>query len=118
MEQILTTSSGVFLAEDKDGRLIGFVEFSIRNDYVPGSMGGPTPYLEGWYVEEAMRGTGVGHLLLKTLEEWARGKGYKQLASDADINNTLSINVHIASGFREVEREVHFIKSLEYNNPL
>jgi aminoglycoside 6'-N-acetyltransferase I len=68
--------------------------------------------VEGWYVDPAMRGKGVGSLLIEQAEYWARDRGYSELASDAQINNHLSIAAHGKLGFEEVERSVAFIKRL------
>ncbi|MFC1947097.1 GNAT family N-acetyltransferase [Chloroflexota bacterium] len=112
MEQVLSSTGGVFVAEDSEGRLIGFAEFSIRNDYVPGADPGQLPGLEGWFVDEIFRAKGVGKELLAALEDWSRQKGYKQLASDALLDNTTGIEIHMKLGFTEIERTVHFIKKL------
>ena len=112
MKQVLSSSGGVFLAEDLEGRLIGFAEYSIRNDYVPGADITPVPGLEGWYVDEDFRAKGVGKSLLAAVEEWSRQKGYIQLASDALIDNTTGVEIHKQLGFLEIERTVHFIKKL------
>jgi aminoglycoside 6'-N-acetyltransferase I len=111
-KQVLSSSGGVFLAEDLEGRLIGFAEYSIRNDYVPGADITPVPGLEGWYVDEDFRAKGVGKSLLAAVEEWSRQKGYIQLASDALIDNNTGVEIHEHLGFSEIERTVHFIKKL------
>jgi aminoglycoside 6'-N-acetyltransferase I len=112
MKQVLSSPGGVFVAENKDDGLIGFVEFSVRRDYVEGSTSSPVPYLEGWYVDEKYRTIGIGRELVEAVEEWSRQRGYKELGSDTRIDNTIGIKTHLATGFREVERGVHFIKSL------
>ncbi|UCD08664.1 MAG: GNAT family N-acetyltransferase [Dehalococcoidales bacterium] len=112
MEQVLSSSGGVFFAEDPEGRLIGFAEFSIRNDYVPGADTSPVPFLEGWLVDENHRVKGVGKELLAAIEDWSRQNGYKQLASDALIDNGSGIEIHKKLGFSEVERTVHLVKRL------
>ena len=112
MEQVLSSSGGVFIAEDPEGRLIGFAEFSIRIDYVPGADTSPIPFLEGWFVDENYRAKGVGKELLTAIEDWSQQKGYKQLASDALLDNTTGIEIHKQLGFLEIERTVHFIKKL------
>jgi aminoglycoside 6'-N-acetyltransferase I len=102
--------SAVFVAERQDGRLAGFLELSVRN-YAEGCSG-CTPYVEGWYVDEDARGTGVGRALMAASEGWARDRGYVELASDALLENRLSHAAHRALGFEEVERIVVFRKSL------
>jgi aminoglycoside 6'-N-acetyltransferase I len=38
--------------------------------------------------------------------------GYKELASDTEISNTQSIEIHKKLGFKETERVVCFLKKL------
>ena len=45
-------------------------------------------------------------------ERWARALGYSELASDAEIDNTVSIAAHRALGFEETDRIVCFLKKL------
>jgi aminoglycoside 6'-N-acetyltransferase I len=102
--------SAVFVAERPDGRLGGFLELSIRN-YAEGCSG-DTPYVESWYVDDDLRGTGIGRGLMEAAEQWARGRGFTDLASDALLENGLSHAAHLALGFEVVERIVVFRKSL------
>jgi aminoglycoside 6'-N-acetyltransferase I len=102
--------SAVFVAERGDGRLGGFLELSIRN-YAEGCSG-DTPYVESWYVDNDLRGAGVGRALMDAAEQWARDRGFTALASDALLENGLSHAAHQAVGFEEVERIVVFRKSL------
>jgi aminoglycoside 6'-N-acetyltransferase I len=102
--------SAVFVAERQDGRLAGFLELSVRN-YAEGCSG-DTPYVESWYVDEDLRGTGVGRALMEVAEGWARDQGFVELASDALLENSLSHAAHQALGFEMVERIVVFRKLL------
>jgi aminoglycoside 6'-N-acetyltransferase I len=45
-------------------------------------------------------------------EQWARDRGYREIASDAMIDNLISERAHLALGFKEVERAIHFRKDL------
>ena len=101
------------LAEAEDARVIGFAEISLRHDHVDGASICPVPYLEGWFVEAAFRGQGVGCSLIAAVEKWALEKGYTELASDAELHNSVSIRLHKQLGFREVDRNVTFLKSLK-----
>jgi aminoglycoside 6'-N-acetyltransferase I len=102
--------SAVVVAERPDGRLGGFLEVSVRN-YAEGC-NGDTPYVESWYVDEDLRGSGVGRALMEAAEQWARDQGFTVLASDALLDNSLSHAAHQALGFEVVERIVVFRKSL------
>jgi aminoglycoside 6'-N-acetyltransferase I len=50
--------------------------------------------------------------LVEAAESWARSKGCLWMASDALIDNAVSIVAHGRLGYREVERLVHFAKEL------
>jgi aminoglycoside 6'-N-acetyltransferase I len=102
--------SVVFVAVRQDGRLAGFLDLSVRN-YAEGWTGN-TPYVKGWYVDEDVRGTGVGRALMEAAEGWARDRGCVELASDALLENELSHAAHRALGFEVVERIVVFRKAL------
>ena len=111
-DMILTSQGFVLVAELTASALVGFAEVSIRNDHVEGTKESPVPYLEGWYVEPSHRGKGIGKALIKAIEDIALKKGFKELASDAELENKSSIEIHKNIGFREVGRSVHFVKSL------
>ena len=102
--------SAVFLSESASGELTGFIELFIRN-YAEGCIG-ITPYVEGWYVERETRGRGVGRALMAAAEAWAKSSGFADLASDTPLENEASQRAHQALGFHEVERIVHYRKSL------
>ena len=106
-------SSVALLAFDAEGRAIGLAEASLRHDYVNGTEGSPVGFLEGWYVDPAWQGRGVGRALVAAVEAWTRGQGCTELASDASLDNTGSHAAHAACGFEETERVVYFRKRLD-----
>lgn len=102
--------SAVFVCERPGGGLAGFLELSER-DYAEGCTG-RTPHVESWFVDPDSRGKGIGRALMAAAEEWSRGHGYRELASDALLENRASHRAHRSAGFREVERSIHFRKPL------
>jgi len=60
------------------------------------------PYLEGWFVEPRFGKKGLGRTLMNAAERWAISRGYTELASDAELENSLSIRLHKRLGFLEV----------------
>jgi aminoglycoside 6'-N-acetyltransferase I len=106
----LPTIAAVFLAED-DTTPVGFIELALRS-FSDGCESMPVPHVEGWYVEPFARGRGVGRALMQAAEDWARGGGFTELASDTEPWNERSIAAHARCGFRETERLVKFCKSL------
>jgi aminoglycoside 6'-N-acetyltransferase I len=95
-----------------DNRVVGFAEAALRTDYVNGAQASPVPFLEGLYVVADARRQGVAAELVAAVEDWARGLGYRELASDALLENETSHAVHRTLGFDEMERVVFFRKSL------
>lgn len=93
-------------------QVLGFLEINIR-DFAEGSRKARVPYVEAWYVAPEARKQGVGLRLMRAAEDWARAKGFSELASDTEIDNTRSIELHRRLGFEETERIVCFLKSLD-----
>ncbi|WP_243147502.1 aminoglycoside 6'-N-acetyltransferase [Scytonema sp. UIC 10036] len=105
-----------FLVRNHDGEAIGFMNLSLRSDYVPGATHSPVAYVEGIYVKDEYRKLGVGTSLIEYAEGWALEHGCTELASDALVENKESYEFHTHVGFQEVERIVTFIKQLPFGD--
>ncbi|MBI4472434.1 MAG: GNAT family N-acetyltransferase, partial [Acidobacteria bacterium] len=90
----------VLLAFDEAGGAVGFIEISIRA-YAEGCVTDRVAFIEGWYVEPALRRTGIGTALIRAAESWARAQGCSELGSDSEADNFLSAAAHRAVGFTE-----------------
>lgn len=101
----------VFVAERPEGGLCGLLEVSLH-PFAYGCDTQPVGYLEGWYVDPDMRRQGIGKALVAAAEAWARAQGCVEMASDCELDNTLSLQAHLAIGYEEVERLIHFRKPL------
>ena len=108
---LLDEEAPVFVAERSEGGLCGLLEAGMRR-YADGCDTSPVGYIEGWYVDEDMRLSGVGAALVAEAEDWARERGLKEMASDTEIANDNSQQAHRALGYHETERLVHFAKQL------
>jgi aminoglycoside 6'-N-acetyltransferase I len=104
-------SFAVFVAERGNGQLCGFLEAALRR-YADGCHTSPVGYIEGWYVDDDVRRQGVGGQLVKAAEQWALAQGCLEMASDCEIDNDVSLKAHLAIGYAEVERLIHFRRSL------
>ncbi len=112
MREFRTREDGeVFIACRDDGTVCGFVEVAAR-PYADGCDTSPVGFIEAWFVDPDVRRTGVGRALLGAAEDWARGRGYSEMASDALLDNTLSHQAHEGAGYIEVERAVRYRKPL------
>src|SRR5690349_18744194 len=102
----------VFVAERADGAgLCGMVEASVRG-FANGVDEAPCAFVEGWWVDADVRRSGIGRQLIAAVEDWARGRGFHELGSDALLDNIMSHAAHRALGFEERERTVSFRKFL------
>ncbi len=81
-----------------DGRRVGFVEVSLRDD-VDGFPEQTVGYVEGIFVEMKFRRGGVGQTLLAAAEAWTRGSGASELVSEMLADNPASIAFHRGAGF-------------------
>ncbi len=101
----------VFFAERPGGGLCGFVEAALRSR-ADGCESTPVGYIEGWYVDPDVRQRGVGRALVEAAEAWARSRGCREMASDAELWNEDSHRAHRALGYEETARLVLFRKDL------
>lgn len=110
-EPVTTLPLVIFVAE-LDSALVGFIEVDLRSHADGCDPRVPVGFIEGWFVRETHRRQGVGAQLVAAAEEWARGKGCAEMASDTWIDNESSQRVHEALGFEVVDRCVHYRKTL------
>jgi aminoglycoside 6'-N-acetyltransferase I len=99
------------LVAERDGGLCGFVEVGMR-PFADGCETRPVGYVEGWFVDEGARRRGAGGALIAAAEAWARAHGCREIASDCHLDNVVSLRAHLALGFAETERAIHFRKPL------
>jgi aminoglycoside 6'-N-acetyltransferase I len=100
-----------FVAVRPSGRLAGFLEASLRR-YADGCSTSPVGYIEGWYVDADLRQQGVGASLVAAAETWAAEQGCTEMASDCLLDNQVSLATHLALGYDETERLIHFRKNI------
>lgn len=106
-----TETQFVLIAETENGKLVGFLEAGIR-PFVEDCHTDHVGYLEGWYVEPEFRRCGIGGKLVREAKNWARIKGCREMASDAEIGNDLSFKAHQNLDYEETSRLVHLRKEL------
>ena len=90
----------------------GFILLSLRTDYVEGTYCSPVCYIEGIYIKKSFRRCRLASELIQSAVRWGLINGCMEMASDTDIDNTLSIDFHKSLGFKEVNRVVCFSRQL------
>jgi aminoglycoside 6'-N-acetyltransferase I len=111
VDAMLGDASGFgFVAELDDGA-VGFAEITIR-PFANGCDSRPVPFLEGIWVERHFRRRGIGARLVGAVEAFAAARGFREIGSDALLENKVSHAAHRRWGFCETETVVHFRKLL------
>ena len=104
-------SSVMFVAEEHN-IYIGFASVGLRFEYIEGTKTLPVAYLEGIAVKEEYTSKGVGKVLINMCEKWAKEHYCTEFASDCEVDNLSGEQFHKAMGFKEVSRNIHFVKPL------
>jgi aminoglycoside 6'-N-acetyltransferase I len=94
-----------------EGQAVGFAEIAIRK-YANGCESMPVPFLEGIWVNPQHRRRGISRSLVAHVEEFVRARGFREIGSDALLDNRASHAAHAGWGFAETERVVYFRKVL------
>jgi aminoglycoside 6'-N-acetyltransferase I len=105
------TPATTLVAERENGRLGGFLQAGTRS-YAEGCSSSPVGYIENWWVDQDLRRSGVGALLISAAEAWACSLGLTEMASDTELANNASRAAHQALGYSETERLIFFRKTL------
>jgi aminoglycoside 6'-N-acetyltransferase I len=98
-----------FVAETKLPEPVAFAEIAIRK-YANGCESQPVPFLEGIWVDARHRRGGIGSALVAHVERFVAARGFREIGSDALIENVVSHAAHAAWGFVETERVVCYRK--------
>lgn len=113
MREILSNPQELItlVVERPAGGLGAFLGASLRR-YADGCSSSPVGYIEGWYVDPDLRRLGVGRQLVQAAEDWALSLGCQEMGSDCELENQSSWEAHLALGYHESERLIHFCKRL------
>jgi aminoglycoside 6'-N-acetyltransferase I len=111
IEDLVRDAAQIALGAFDGDVLVGFVELSIHPHAV-GCETHPVAYLEAWFVADTHRRRGVGRALVAAGEAWGRSQGCREIASDTWLDSARSHDAHLALGFTETSRLIHYRKQL------
>ncbi len=95
-----------FISLDEDQH-VGLVELSSRN-IVDSCISSPVAYLEGLYLQPNYRNQGIGKRVMQLITKWCADEGFKELATDAELDNVRAQRFYTQLGFEETDRVVAF----------
>jgi GNAT superfamily N-acetyltransferase len=101
IEAMLRSSTSVVLVAEESGRAVGYATGHVEDD--PRRELSRKGVVEDWFVEDDMRGRGIGKELLDTLLEIFREVGCTIAESTTWPSNALARHAHERAGFSEVE---------------
>lgn len=96
---------------DERRRSVAMIEVALRN-VVDGCLSSPVGYIEGIFVEESCRRTGLARMLVAKAEAWCKSKNCSEIATDAELENSEAQRFHQHMGFEETYRTVGYRKTL------
>ena len=91
-----TNTPNITLIAEKDGASLGIVHARVRKDEISGEQSGTVPLLAVSPVAQSM---GVGKLLMKAAETWAKEQGYRLLHLEVFANNDKAREFYKSLGF-------------------
>lgn len=96
----------------EDDKVVGLLTCSIKREYVAGCSTNKVAYLEGVYVLPEYRRKGIATKLIEHFKTWAKSIGCKEMASDIEVDNDVSLQFHKKCGFEVVETTIHMKKDI------
>ena len=100
LTKLLRARNGRLFVADMDGKIVGYAEVSIKK-LPPIHVHDREAYVGVIFVDGLYRRKGIGTMLLKEAEKWAKGKGVFSLALTVFYKNKSAYVAYRKFGFRE-----------------
>ena len=100
LDQLLKSHPTLFvlLAREAGGRAVGY---AMCQKTISSFEGAPSVNLHDIYLEESVRGQGVGRTMIATLEKKARSMGCRKITLEVDRENTGAQRLYRELGFAD-----------------
>jgi GNAT superfamily N-acetyltransferase len=99
----------VFVATDAGGRALGWTHVAPRLNLEEA----PFAEIAGLVVADGARGLGIGALLLRAAEDWARRSGLAKLRVRSNVVRERAHRFYLREAYSETKRQVVFDKALD-----
>lgn len=100
LSALLSDRSAIVLVAEIEGRVVGYITGRVQVE--PRRVLPRKGVVEDWYVDQAVRGSGVGRALYEELESRFLGRGCDVVESATWASNDGARKAHEALGFREI----------------
>ena len=104
-EDVRRDPSGIFVAENDEGRSIGFISSWCNHETGIG-------HIPNLVVAAGCRGQGVGRQLLQHVLDRFRREGITHARIETLVQNEVGCGLYESLGFREIARQIHFAMEL------
>jgi GNAT superfamily N-acetyltransferase len=97
IERLAQTPGQALFGADDGGRLAGWIHLREEESLEAGL----APVISGLVVDESRRSEGIGALLLRAGEEWARSRGHHRLRVRSNVERERALRFYLREGYRE-----------------
>jgi GNAT superfamily N-acetyltransferase len=101
-------ASRVLVVENNEGRVIGWVHVAVRAQLTEDTCA----EILGLVVDEAARGAGIGELLLRSAEAWARSSGCERMRVRSATHRERAHRFYERTGYERVKTQQVLAKPL------
>ncbi|MEW5983468.1 MAG: GNAT family N-acetyltransferase [Acidobacteriota bacterium] len=108
LARLLSRPDQQFVVAERDGRVVGWAH-AVVSEYVELDA---FVVIGGLVVESTHRRQGIGSLLMREVEEWARKKGYSIVRLWSSVSRTAAHEFYRERGYTQVKTQFSFVKSL------
>jgi predicted N-acetyltransferase YhbS len=112
LSRFISRSDHLFLVAELDQEVVGWIHV-VLFDYIES---GPFAVIGGLVVDRHQRRHGIGRLLMKHAEEWARQQGSEVVRLWSSASRTVAHRFYERLGYTNVKTQYSFVKPLDGAN--
>jgi GNAT superfamily N-acetyltransferase len=109
LARLLSRPDQQFVVAERDGRVVGWIH-AVVSEYVELDA---FVVIGGLVVERSHRREGIGSLLMRQVDDWARKNGYSIVRLWSSVSRTAAHEFYRELGYTQVKTQFSFVKSLD-----